>query len=38
MKNSVDDAHISKNDNEWLQSKIDFLESLIQNAQLDNRQ
>ena len=28
------DADISKNDIEWLQSKIDFLESLIQNAQL----
>ena len=34
MKNSLDDALIPKNDIEWLQSKIDSLESLIQNAHL----
>ena len=34
MKHSLDDARISKNDIEWLQSKIDTLESLIKNAHL----
>ena len=34
MKNSLGDAHISKNNIEWLQNKTDSQECLIWNAQL----
>ena len=34
MKNSIDDARTSKYDIEWLKSRIDSLESLIEHAQL----